>query len=52
LRGAEVVAGVVCILGLGLSSWLLPEPKAQSLEQLEQAAYAPQSGAKLRPATS
>jgi PHS family inorganic phosphate transporter-like MFS transporter len=52
LRGAEVVAGVVCILGLGLSSWLLPEPKALSLEQLEQAAYAPQTRANLKPATS
>jgi len=52
LRGAEVVAGVVCILGLALSAWLLPEPKALSLEQLERVAYAPQSRTKLRPATS
>jgi MFS transporter, PHS family, inorganic phosphate transporter len=52
LRGAEVVAGIVCILGLGLSSWLLPEPRGLSLEQLEQVAEAPQLRAKLRPATS
>jgi MFS family permease len=51
LRGAEVVAGAVCLLGLGLSIWLLPEPRGLSLEQLEEAARAP-SGAKLRPAIS
>jgi MFS family permease len=51
LRGAEVVAGAVCVVGLGLSVWLLPEPKGLSLEQLEQNAYAAQPG-KLRPATA
>jgi MFS family permease len=52
LRGAEDVAGIVCILGLGISTWLLPEPKALSLEELEKVAYAPQAHARLRPATS
>ena len=43
LRGVEIVAGIVCAVGMGLSAWLLPEPKGLSLEQLEDAAYAPQS---------
>jgi MFS family permease len=38
LRGAEVVAGAVCLIGLALSLWLLPEPMGQSLEQLERIA--------------
>ncbi|MGP0030292.1 MAG: MFS transporter [Acidimicrobiales bacterium] len=52
LRGAEVVSGIVCLVGLGLTVWLLPEPKGLSLEELEEAAYAPPSSAKLRPAPS
>jgi MFS transporter, PHS family, inorganic phosphate transporter len=52
LRGAEVVAGIVCLVGLGVSAWLLPEPKGLSLEQLEEAAFAPRVRASLRPATS
>ena len=36
LRGAEVVAGIVCLVGLGLTAWLLPEPKGLTLEQLEE----------------
>ena len=43
LRGAEIVAGAVCLVGLGLSLWLLPEPKGLSLEQIEQTAYASSS---------
>jgi hypothetical protein len=38
LRGAEDVAGAVCLIGLALSLWLLPEPMGHSLEQLEQIA--------------
>lgn len=38
LRGAEDVAGCVCLLGLALSAWLLPEPMGQSLESLERVA--------------
>jgi MFS family permease len=48
LRGAEIVAGAVCLVGLGLSTWLLPEPKGMSLEQLEAAAYAPPSPTRIR----
>jgi len=50
LRGAEIVAGIVCVAGLGLSVWLLPEPKGLSLEQLEEVAHAPRATAKLEPA--
>ena len=49
LRGAEIVAGVVCVLGLGLSMWLLPEPKGLTLEQLERAALAAPASGQLRP---
>ncbi|MGA7833774.1 MAG: MFS transporter, partial [Acidimicrobiales bacterium] len=35
LRGAEDVAGCVCLFGLALSVWLLPEPMGRSLETLE-----------------
>ena len=49
LRGAEIVAGVVCLLGLGLSIWLLPEPKGLSLEQLERSALATRAPGKLSP---
>ena len=52
LRGAEVVAGIVCLVGLGVSAWLLPEPKGLSLEQLEETAFAPRVPASLTPATS
>jgi PHS family inorganic phosphate transporter-like MFS transporter len=50
LRGAEIVAGIVCLGGLGVSAWLLPEPKGLSLEQIEQEAYAPPARAKVRSA--
>jgi sugar phosphate permease len=49
LRGAEMVAGVVCVLGLGLSIWLLPEPKGLTLEQLERAALGAPASGKLSP---
>lgn len=52
LQGAEVVAGIVCLFGLGFTILLLPEPKGLSLEQLEQTAYASQSSGKLGPGTS
>jgi MFS family permease len=39
LRGAEVICGVVCIVGLGLTSVLLPEPKGLALEQIERIAW-------------
>ena len=42
LRGAEVISGVVCVLGLALTVALLPEPMGRSLEQLEADAYAPE----------
>ena len=35
LRGAETVSGAICLAGLALSVWLLPEPMGKSLEQLE-----------------
>jgi hypothetical protein len=47
LRGAEVVSGVTCLVGLGLTVWLLPEPRGLSLEQLEAAAYAPPSAGRV-----
>jgi MFS transporter, PHS family, inorganic phosphate transporter len=43
IRGAEVVAGVVSVVGLFLSMALLPEPKGKSLEELTAEAYAPQA---------
>jgi hypothetical protein len=49
LRGAEIVAAIVCLVGLGLSAWLLPEPKGLSLEQLEEQARAPRASATLKP---
>jgi len=49
LRGAEIVAGVVCLVGLGVSV-ALPEPKGMSLEQLEAAAYAPPSPTRIQAA--
>ncbi len=52
LRGAEVVAGVVCVAGLAVSVWLLPEPKGLSLEQLERAAAGTRSRAPLESATA
>jgi PHS family inorganic phosphate transporter-like MFS transporter len=52
LRGAEVVAGIVCLFGFALSAWLLPEPTGLSLEQLEHTAHAAPGGRKLRPMTS
>ena len=49
VRGAEIVAGVVCIAGLALTAALLPEPKGKSLEELTADAYAPPQ-LKLEPA--
>jgi MFS family permease len=40
VRGAEIVAGVVCLGGLALTAALLPEPKGKSLEELTADAYA------------
>jgi PHS family inorganic phosphate transporter-like MFS transporter len=34
IRGAEIVAGIVALAGLGLTVALLPEPKGRSLEDL------------------
>jgi MFS family permease len=44
LRGAEIISGVVCLLGLALTVMFLPEPMGRSLEQLEAEAYSPASG--------
>jgi len=42
VRGAEVVAGMVCAVGLVLTAALLPEPKGKSLEELTaEALYVP-----------
>jgi MFS family permease len=41
IRGTEVIAGVVSIVGLALTLTLLPEPKGKSLEELSEDAYAP-----------
>jgi MFS transporter, PHS family, inorganic phosphate transporter len=41
IRGAEIVAGVVSVLGLFLTMALLPEPKGKSLEELTEEALAP-----------
>jgi MFS family permease len=40
LRGAEVISGGVCLLGLALTVAVLPEPMGKSLEQLEAEVYA------------
>jgi MFS family permease len=40
LRGAEVISGIVCVVGLFLTLAILPEPKGMSLEQLEARALA------------
>ena len=48
LRGAETVAGCVCLIGLALSVWLLPEPMGQSLENLETLATAPRERRELQ----
>ncbi|HEY5245581.1 MAG TPA: MFS transporter [Acidimicrobiales bacterium] len=40
IRGAEIVAGVVSVVGLGLTILLLPEPKGKSLEELTAECYA------------
>ena len=40
IRGAEIVAGLVCLLGLGLT-FLLPEPRGKSLEELTDHAFEP-----------
>jgi MFS transporter, PHS family, inorganic phosphate transporter len=41
IKGAEVVAGIVCVAGLLLTAAMLPEPKGRSLEELSDQAYAP-----------
>lgn len=46
IRGAEIVAGVVAVIGMGLTIFLLPEPKGKSLEDLSDEAYAPQAAQK------
>jgi MFS family permease len=50
LRGAEVISGVVCLVGLVLTLCLLPEPKGLSLEELEEVANAPAQAEPLRSA--
>jgi MFS transporter, PHS family, inorganic phosphate transporter len=40
IRGAEVIAGCVAVLGLLLTVALLPEPKGKSLEELSEEAHA------------
>ena len=40
INRAMVIAGIVAVLGLVLTFAALPETKGQSLEQLEEAAYA------------
>jgi MFS transporter, PHS family, inorganic phosphate transporter len=41
IRGAEVIAGIVAVVGLALTFALLPEPKGKSLEELSEEAHAP-----------
>jgi hypothetical protein len=41
IRGAELVAGIVAVVGMVATVWLLPEPKGKSLEELTDEAYAP-----------
>jgi MFS transporter, PHS family, inorganic phosphate transporter len=41
IRGAELVAGIVAVVGMIVTVWLLPEPKGKSLEELTEEAYAP-----------
>jgi MFS transporter, PHS family, inorganic phosphate transporter len=40
IRGAEVIAGCVAVVGLALTAALLPEPKGKSLEELSEEAHA------------
>jgi MFS transporter, PHS family, inorganic phosphate transporter len=40
IRGAEIIAGVVAAVGIGLTITLLPEPKGKSLEELSAEAHA------------
>ena len=39
IRGAEIIAGIVCLVGVGLTAALLPEPKDMSLEELTEEVY-------------
>ncbi len=51
IRGAEIAAAAVSVLGLVLTAWLLPEPKGRSLEQLSaDAAAEPTPGKRRHPA--
>jgi PHS family inorganic phosphate transporter-like MFS transporter len=50
IRGAEIVAGVVSVVGLAITVFLLPEPRGKSLEELSSDAYAPSATKKLEPA--
>ena len=50
IRGAEFVAGIVSIVGIALTVFLLPEPKGKSLEELSADAYE-MPVLKLEPAT-
>jgi MFS transporter, PHS family, inorganic phosphate transporter len=49
IRGAEIVAGLVCLLGLGLT-FVLPEPRGKSLEELTDQAFEPMETRKPVPA--
>jgi MFS transporter, PHS family, inorganic phosphate transporter len=40
IRGAEVIAAIVSVVGIGLTVFLLPEPRGKSLEELTAEAYA------------
>jgi hypothetical protein len=39
IKGAEVIAGIVSLVGLVLTFFLLPEPNGRSLEDLTRQAY-------------
>jgi MFS family permease len=41
IRGAEIIAGVVALVGMLLTIVTLPEPRGKTLEQLEEEALAP-----------
>ena len=41
IRGAEIISGVVAVVGMLLTVAVLPEPKGKSLEELTEQAYAP-----------
>jgi MFS family permease len=52
IRGAELVAGIVAVVGMVATVWLLPEPKGKSLEELTDEAYAPPAAIAPTPAVA